>query len=76
MVKELRPNLLYFAVFDGHGGSECSEFCYNHMEDHLNFWLDREEKDLQHAIDAAFLELNNAFGRWWAFNGKGTYNNM
>ena len=41
------------------------------MEDHLRFWMERGEKDLQHALDAAFLELNNAFGRWWAFHGKG-----
>ena len=71
VIKELKPNLLYFAVFDGHGGSECAEYCYNHMEDHLVFWIDRCDKDFQHVIDAAFLELNNSFGRWWVRNGCG-----
>ena len=71
VMKELKPNLLYFAVFDGHGGSECANYCYNHMEDHLMFWIDRCEKDFQHVIDTAFLELNNSFGRWWALNGCG-----
>jgi hypothetical protein len=43
------------------------------MEEHLLFWLERRggEKDIEKAIDSAFLELNNAFGRWWAYNGKG-----
>lgn len=72
VVKELRPNLLYFAVFDGHGGSECADYCYNHMEDHLNFWLERLGlSDIEHAIDSAFLEVNNSFARWWAYHGKG-----
>jgi len=74
VIKELKPNLLYFAVFDGHGGSECAEYCYNHMEDHLVFWIDRCDKDFQHVIDAAFLELNNSFGRWWVRNGCVTSN--
>ena len=72
VIKEIRPNLLYFAVFDGHGGSECADYCYNHMEDHLNFWIERlGVNDLEHAIDAAFLEANNSFSRWWAYHGKG-----
>lgn len=71
VVKELQHNLLYFAVFDGHGGSECADFCYSHMEDHLRYWIDHNGvQDLEHTIDSAFLECNNAFGRWWAFNGK------
>jgi hypothetical protein len=72
VAKELRPNLLYFSVFDGHGGSECADYCYSHMENHLTFWLDRlSVNDIEHAIDAAFIELNNSFSRWWAFHGKG-----
>lgn len=72
VVKELSHNLLYFAVFDGHGGSECADYCYNHMEDHLRFWMERLSlNDIEHAIDAAFLELNNSFARWWAYHGKG-----
>ena len=72
VVKELKPHLLYFAVFDGHGGSECADYCYTHMEDHLTFWIERLTlSDLEHAIDAAFLEVNNSFARWWAYHGKG-----
>lgn len=71
VVKELKPNILYFAVFDGHGGSECADYCYTHMEDHLTFWIERLENDFEHAIDAAFLEVNNSFSRWWAYHGKG-----
>ena len=45
------------------------------MEEHLLFWLERKggEKDIEKAIDSAFLELNNSFGRWWAYNGKGMH---
>lgn len=68
---EIRPNLLYFAVFDGHGGSECAEYCSEHMQDHLLFWIERGEKDLQKVLDAAFLEVNNSFARSWATNGEG-----
>ena len=72
VVKELSSNLLYFSVFDGHGGSECADYCYNHMEDHLTCWLDRlSVSDVEHAIDAAYIELNNSFSRWWAFHGQG-----
>ena len=73
VIKELKSNLLYFAVFDGHGGFECAKYCHDHMEDHIRFWIDRRdgEKDFQHVIDSAFLELNNSFGRWWVRNGSG-----
>ena len=64
-MKALRPNLLYFAVFDGHGGSECADYCYHHFEEHLLFWIERGDCDLQKALDSAFLELNNAYSRWW-----------
>jgi len=74
VVKALRPNLLYFAVFDGHGGSECADYCYHHFEEHLLFWIERGDCDLQKALDSAFLELNNAYSRWWTSHGKETGN--
>ena len=73
VVKALRPNLLYFAVFDGHGGSECADYCYHHFEEHLLFWIERGDCDLQKALDSAFLELNNAYSRWWNSHGKGDH---
>lgn len=34
-VSELTPSLLYFALFDGHGGAQAADFCYTHMERYI-----------------------------------------
>lgn len=31
-VARLQDNLLYFAIFDGHGGPHAADFCYTFME--------------------------------------------
>lgn len=67
-IKELMPDLLYFAVYDGHGGPECAEFCSSHMEEHILYWIGRGEKDLQAVLQNAFQEVNNAFARHVIFN--------
>uniref|UniRef100_A0A131Y529 Protein phosphatase 1k mitochondrial n=1 Tax=Ixodes ricinus TaxID=34613 RepID=A0A131Y529_IXORI len=67
-VKELMPNLLYFAVFDGHGGSACADFCAEHMETHILYWLQRGQSDLQALLQSAFIDINNAFAKFVAFN--------
>uniref|UniRef100_A0A2R5LKW4 Protein phosphatase 1k mitochondrial n=1 Tax=Ornithodoros turicata TaxID=34597 RepID=A0A2R5LKW4_9ACAR len=67
-VKELLPDLLYFAVFDGHGGSACADYCAQHMEEHILYWLKRRESDLETVLQSAFLDINNAFARYVAFN--------
>ncbi|KFM78338.1 Protein phosphatase 1K, mitochondrial, partial [Stegodyphus mimosarum] len=67
-VKELKPELLYFAVYDGHGGPECADFCSEHMEDNILYWLARGEKDLQTILQFSFQEVNNAYARHIIFN--------
>ncbi|XP_013779589.1 protein phosphatase 1K, mitochondrial-like [Limulus polyphemus] len=62
-IKELQPNLLYFAVFDGHGGTTCADFCSQHMEQHILHWLSRNSMDLESVLQKAFIEVNNAFAR-------------
>ena len=37
----LRPDLLYLAVFDGHGGNLCADYCQEHFERHILHHLDR-----------------------------------
>lgn len=67
-VKELRPELLYFAVFDGHGGPECADYCSEHMEDVILFWLARGEKDLETVLQYSFQDVNNIYARHILFN--------
>lgn len=70
-VKELTPDLLYFAVFDGHGGSACADFCAEHMETHIMYWLRRGQTDLQALLQSSFIDINNAFAKFVAFNWPG-----
>lgn len=67
-VKELLPEVLYLAVFDGHGGSDCADFCSAHMENHIMYWIKKGEHDLQTILQTSFVELNNAFARHVTYN--------
>ena len=61
---QLRPDLLYIAVFDGHGGSLCAEYCEEHFERHILHHLDREE-DMLVVLDKSFHDVNKSFERWY-----------
>lgn len=71
VIKTIAPDLLYFAVYDGHGGSLCAEFCHQYMEQYILYHIQRHEKDLQVILENAFVEVNNAFGRYVAYNWPG-----
>ena len=62
-VKTLRPDLLMFAMFDGHAGPLAADFTCSNMADHINYWLERGETDLKVVLHKAFVALNNAFTR-------------
>lgn len=34
-LSQMTDNIMYFAVFDGHGGAAASEFCHKYMEKHI-----------------------------------------
>lgn len=34
-VSQMTNNILYFAVFDGHGGAQAADFCHKYMEQHI-----------------------------------------
>ena len=63
-VKQLKPDLLYLAVFDGHGGDICAEYCQEHLERHILHHLDRED-DLQVVLEKSFYDINRSFERWY-----------
>ncbi|UYV64828.1 PPM1K, partial [Cordylochernes scorpioides] len=59
--RELAQDLLYLAVFDGHGGPQCADFASQHLESHILSKLHRGQMDLRAILRISFLELNTAF---------------
>ncbi|XP_035494035.1 protein phosphatase 1K, mitochondrial [Scophthalmus maximus] len=58
-VSQMNDNILYFAVFDGHGGPEAADFCEKYMEKFIKDLL-VEESNLELVISKAFLEVDKA----------------
>lgn len=55
---EGRENLSYFAVFDGHGGPTCSNYCANHLLDCvLN--VEGFDANMPTAIERGFLQFDD-----------------
>uniref|UniRef100_T1IXQ3 protein-serine/threonine phosphatase n=1 Tax=Strigamia maritima TaxID=126957 RepID=T1IXQ3_STRMM len=67
-IKEISPDILYLAVFDGHGGNDCADFCSERLQDHICFWLNRGETDLKTILFTSFVEVNNAYSRFVTYN--------
>lgn len=59
---QLADDLLYFAVYDGHGGPAAADFCHSHMEQCILDLLPKE-KNLETVLTLAFLEIDKAFSR-------------
>ncbi|XP_029028400.1 protein phosphatase 1K, mitochondrial [Betta splendens] len=58
-VARIHDNLLYFAVFDGHGGPHAADYCYGFMETFIRDALE-EEEDLEKVLRKAFLNTDKA----------------
>uniref|UniRef100_A0A8C3A1L6 protein-serine/threonine phosphatase n=1 Tax=Cyclopterus lumpus TaxID=8103 RepID=A0A8C3A1L6_CYCLU len=56
-VARIHDNLLYFAVFDGHGGPHAADYCYTFMEKFIRDALE-EEDDLEKVLKKAFLDVD------------------
>ncbi|XP_022616868.1 protein phosphatase 1K, mitochondrial-like isoform X2 [Seriola dumerili] len=56
----INDNLLYFAVFDGHGGPHAADYCYTFMEKFIRDALVEEEDDLEKVLKKAFLDADKA----------------
>ena len=61
-IKELNSDILYFGMFDGHGGPLAVDFVNNHMEDHIKFWLTKSS-DLFEVLRNSFIDINNVLTR-------------
>ncbi|KAM9142693.1 protein phosphatase Mn(2+)-dependent 1K isoform 3-T4 [Pangshura tecta] len=59
---QLTDDVLYFAVYDGHGGAAAADFCAKYMEKYIQEFLS-QEKNLETVLTKAFLEIDNAFAR-------------
>ncbi|KAA8594694.1 hypothetical protein FQN60_011829 [Etheostoma spectabile] len=66
-VSQLSDSLLYFAVFDGHGGPEAADFCEKYMEKYIKD-LVAEESNLEVVLTKAFLEIDKALARHLHFS--------
>ena len=73
-IEEIDSDLLFFGIFDGHGGDLAVEFVDNHILDHIRFWLSKSS-DLFEVLRNSFIDINNVLTRHIAhyrddFNSK------
>jgi len=71
-VIEPMPNLLLLAVWDGHGGPDCANFCSGNIEKFLLRRLAKnvnkelpDNYDLEQALHLTIMDLNTAFSKHW-----------
>ena len=69
------PNLLYLAIFDGHGGYDAAEFCANHFSKYFLHQMSkqskkdtsREDLDLEVVLTDTLLDLDSSFSKHCSF---------
>jgi len=66
VIEELQSELLYFGLFDGHGGAYAADFMTEQMSRHLRFWLS-QTSDLTLVLQNAFCDAQNLLARHLAF---------
>jgi protein phosphatase PTC1 len=52
------PNQGYFAIFDGHGGSESVSYCKLHFHEELSKFIDRYPTSIESALAEAFESID------------------
>ena len=74
---DLNLDLLLLAVFDGHAGTQCSQFCADHLERfinrHIQLQISKDPQngngdthvDMSAAVSGAIMELDDSFKRYW-----------
>ena len=75
------PNLLLLAVWDGHGGPDCANFCSENIEKFLLRRLAKnvnkelpDNYDLEQALQLTIMDLNTAFSKHWKVRPKNNNN--
>uniref|UniRef100_A0A8C7YS79 protein-serine/threonine phosphatase n=1 Tax=Oryzias sinensis TaxID=183150 RepID=A0A8C7YS79_9TELE len=58
-IARFHDSLLYFSVFDGHGGSYVADYCQTYMEKFIRNALE-EDDDLEKVLKKAFLDVDKA----------------
>ncbi|KAM4808740.1 protein phosphatase Mn(2+)-dependent 1K [Rhinophrynus dorsalis] len=58
----LTNDVLYFAVYDGHGGAAAADFCDRFMENYIKDFL-TQEQDMEKVLTKSFLEIDKAYAR-------------
>ncbi|XP_042371273.1 protein phosphatase 1K, mitochondrial-like, partial [Plectropomus leopardus] len=58
-IARIHDNLLYFAVFDGHGGPHAADYCHTFMEKFIRDALE-DDDDLERVLKKAFLDVDKA----------------
>ncbi|XP_028832360.1 protein phosphatase Mn(2+)-dependent 1K [Denticeps clupeoides] len=61
-LSQMTGNILYFAVFDGHGGPQAANFCHKYMEKYIRDLVTGED-NLELVLTQAFLEIDKALAR-------------
>lgn len=53
------PNQGYFAIFDGHGGSEAVDYCRNRMHEEFKKAIQNSAEDIPKAFTTCFQKVDN-----------------
>ncbi|KAM4052354.1 protein phosphatase Mn(2+)-dependent 1K [Anomaloglossus baeobatrachus] len=59
---QINDEVLYFAVYDGHGGAGAADFCNQYMAQYITDIL-AQEKDMEKVLIKAFLEIDKEFAK-------------
>ena len=71
VMQELSPTLLYFAIFDGHGGSFAADFVSTFMHEYVANWV-WKTTNLADILRLSFQDINNVMTRHLAHYHLGT----
>ncbi|XP_053399739.1 protein phosphatase 1K, mitochondrial-like [Mercenaria mercenaria] len=61
-IEQISDDLLYFAIFDGHGGATAVDFVQAYIQHHISHWLSRTT-DLSEVLRNSFIDVNNLLTR-------------